>query len=232
MKSVHLYFINTILILGGFWAEEVEAISLSAEEGENLQIKCSHSYAQGNVKYFCKKSCSDRDVLIRSDQKDQNSRYSITDTGNIFYVTISDLKQSDTDEYYCGVERVGKDTYTYVIILVKPRTESSPNAPLQNNKSETFLYIGVCLGALLFILLIAVVIFTKHRHRNSKTMAGGNMTLSDPSKSSQQTSKNTRDIYANVQTDEESYSSVIFTKHREGHVTRTDPESTVYSQVI
>ncbi|XP_033826658.1 CMRF35-like molecule 7 [Periophthalmus magnuspinnatus] len=260
MTFMHLCFVDIVLLLGGFWAVEVEAFPLSAEEGKTLVIECSHSNAHGNIKYFCKDPCDYRDVLIMSRQKDQNRRYSINDTGNTFYVTISGLTKEDSGVYWCGVERVGKDTYNYVSITVTPSTfENSPNASLQNRTSiEKLLYIGMGLGALLFILLIAGVIFIKHRRRDISKPMGDN-TLTDPFRYHQRQFKDTTivcsanqssepdlltaehdrgsiqeptsDIYANVQTVEEGYSSVRFTKHK-NRITCTDSESTVvYSPV-
>ncbi|CAL1601814.1 unnamed protein product [Knipowitschia caucasica] len=215
----------------GVWAVGVEALQLSAEEDTDLEIQCTHTYAQGNIKYFCKVPCTDRDVLISSKQKEKNSRYSIRDTGNTFYVTISGLTQADTGKYWCGVERVAKDTYSQVYITVTPKkvVHWPPNASLQNESLDKLLYIGVGLGALLCILFIVVTIFIKHRHRNiPKAFAGDNVPMKavhhsciiqDPS-----------DIYVNVET-HENYSSVHFSKRRADSVAHTEPDLSVYSLV-
>ncbi|XP_072319716.1 uncharacterized protein [Eucyclogobius newberryi] len=261
MNFVRLLFINIVIFLGGFWAVKVEALLFSAEEGNELVIQCSHTNAHGNMKYFCKKPCTDdRHVLIWSQPRNPNSRYRIRDSGNSFSVTITDLTMDDSGEYWCGIQRVGIDTYNYVLITVTPRAEmkdSPPDASAQNRTSTAFvfaeklLYTGGALAALLVILLIAVVIFSKRRHRDiKKPTAGETMTLTDtqdtPTFCSANQSRDpgpstahhhgiilepTSDIYASVQRDGESYSSVFFTKHR-ASVARADPESTVYSQVI
>ncbi|KAJ0050498.1 hypothetical protein NL108_003747 [Boleophthalmus pectinirostris] len=202
----------------------MEAVLLFAEEGTKLEIQCLHSYAQGNMKYFCKDPCDYKDFLITSRQTNPNSRYSLRDNGNTFSVTISGVTKKDS-----GTEN------------------SSSNMSLQNITSTEVLYIGISLGALLFILLIAGVIFIKQRHRGIRKPRGDNMTLTDPFRYNQRqfkdssepdpltaqhhrgsTQEPTSDIY--VETVEEGYSSVCFTKHRD-RVTCTDSESAVYSQV-
>lgn len=101
----------------GLWETE----ALTGEVGGKITIKCSHSYADTNVKYFCKGACRDNDVTItsRKSRTDSNGRYSIKDEGNTFYVTISDLQVEDSGTYWCGIERVGVDTYNEVILTVK-----------------------------------------------------------------------------------------------------------------
>lgn len=243
----------------GFWAVEVEA--MSAEEGtKKLEIKCSHSNAQGNTKYFCKDPCNNEDVLITSKQTG-NKKYSISDTGNIFYVTISDLTLEDAGVYWCGVDRVGLDTYNYVSITVTPRTQEDlqSNAALQSKAfNKKLVYIGVGLGALLLILLTAVAVFIKNRHGDiSKPLEDDEVTYSDPFKYKQKPSQDTTscssanqssavecsrsithdptcDIYTNVENDGVCYSSVLLSKTRVDTTPserRTTHESTVYSEV-
>lgn len=88
--------------------------------GEEVKIKCSHSNAFDNVKYFCKGTCTSEDVLVRGrkTKKDSNEKYSITDEGNTFYVTISRLTADDSGTYWCGIDRVGLDTYNEVVLAV------------------------------------------------------------------------------------------------------------------
>lgn len=101
----------------GLWETE----ALTAEVGKQIKIQCSHSYADTSVKYFCKGACRDQDVIItsRRSRTDSNGRYKIEDEGNTFYVTISDLKVEDSGTYWCGIERVGVDTYNEVVLTVK-----------------------------------------------------------------------------------------------------------------
>lgn len=97
---------------------ETEATLVTGELRREVRIKCSHTNAFSNIKYFCKGRCDDKDVLIRSSEKKTNSKYSISDEGNTFYVTISHLAHDDSGTYWCGIERVGVDTFNKVILTV------------------------------------------------------------------------------------------------------------------
>lgn len=105
------------MFCAGLW--ETEALSVTGEEGENVTIKCSHGNAFSNIKYFCEGACKYEDVLIRSSEtKTPNKKYSIRDEGNTFYVTISELTVDDSRTYWCGVDRIGLDTYNEVVLTV------------------------------------------------------------------------------------------------------------------
>uniref|UniRef100_A0A3Q1I0N6 Immunoglobulin domain-containing protein n=1 Tax=Anabas testudineus TaxID=64144 RepID=A0A3Q1I0N6_ANATE len=96
-----------------------EALSVTGEMGGKVSIKCSHANAFSNIKYFCKGECRSEDVLISSrDKKDLNSKYVISDEGNKFTVTISHLTKDDSGTYWCGIDRVGLDTYNKVVLTV------------------------------------------------------------------------------------------------------------------
>lgn len=98
---------------------ETEALSVTGEMGGKVSIKCSHANAFSNIKYFCKGECRSEDVLISSrDKKDLNSKYVISDEGNKFTVTISHLTKDDSGTYWCGIDRVGLDTYNKVVLTV------------------------------------------------------------------------------------------------------------------
>ena len=97
---------------------ETEAVSVTGVMGEEVTITCSHTYASSNVKYFCGGACKDEDVLISSRTNDQNGKYSIQDEGNTFTVTISRLTEDDAGTYWCGIDRVGADTYREVDLTV------------------------------------------------------------------------------------------------------------------
>lgn len=54
-------------------------MSVTGVLGEEITIKCSHINAFSNVKYFCKGTCENEDILISSREKKTNERYSISD---------------------------------------------------------------------------------------------------------------------------------------------------------
>lgn len=97
----------------------VDSEEHSGVTGGVVVIQCSHSNARRNVKYFCREPCTDEDVLVTSRDSDElEGRYSITDEGNTFLVTISDLEIKDSGAYRCGIERIGLDTFKKVVLNV------------------------------------------------------------------------------------------------------------------
>lgn len=107
-------------------------------KGGVVVIQCAHSYAQANVKYFCREPCTRSDVLVTSRETGHKGRYSIEDEGNKFSVKISDLEVNDTGTYRCGVDRIGFDTYQSVFLNVT-EGESPQQESDQRNGSIFFL---------------------------------------------------------------------------------------------
>uniref|UniRef100_A0A673HFH2 Ig-like domain-containing protein n=1 Tax=Sinocyclocheilus rhinocerous TaxID=307959 RepID=A0A673HFH2_9TELE len=83
--------------------------------GKGATITCSYSWASTNIKYFCRDPCNDiKDILVKSDQS-PTGRYTLKDSGKgTFTVNITDLQESDSGIYWCGVERSGFDSYQKV----------------------------------------------------------------------------------------------------------------------
>lgn len=94
-------------------------IKLNGYERHSVTIECSHVWAKGNRKYFCKDPCKeDKDVVVDSAQRPPPVRYQLKDQGNVFTVTITDLKTTDSGKYWCAVDRALADSYTEVILSV------------------------------------------------------------------------------------------------------------------
>ncbi|XP_030594512.1 uncharacterized protein LOC115786486 [Archocentrus centrarchus] len=162
--------IFVIFLLEGLWETKAESVTGSA--GQTITITCSHSNAYSNVKYFCKDECTDKDILIKTSDKNKesNKKYRIKDEGNTFSVTISDLQVSDSRTYWCGIERVGVDTYNEVILEVLANTDNA--AHKDGYFSQTLLYTGVTLGVVVLVLGMALLIFFRHRNGNISTSSG------------------------------------------------------------
>ncbi|XP_036978452.1 CMRF35-like molecule 7 isoform X3 [Acanthopagrus latus] len=180
METVFLVLLCLLAGLG-----ETAALSVTGVLGMALEIKCTHANAFTNVKYFCKGKCGSEDILIDS-RKKKDGRYSISDKGNTFYVTISGLTEKDSGTYWCGIDRLGLDTYHEVVLTVIQRNKrgsendhnDSPQSILDgkvNPKGTSWkrlVYIGAGLGAVLLALMIVIVVFFRHRSRYVSKSSG------------------------------------------------------------
>ncbi|RXN03113.1 CMRF35-like molecule 4 [Labeo rohita] len=95
--------------------------ALTAPVGGRITFHCSHILADGNIKYFCKGSCSEENILIRSEtgvNPSHTGRYTLYEEGSDFTVTIADLRLSDSGTYICAVDRLLVDTYNYITLRV------------------------------------------------------------------------------------------------------------------
>ncbi|XP_016361899.1 CMRF35-like molecule 7 [Sinocyclocheilus anshuiensis] len=94
-------------------------ISSQGHSEGSITITCSHGWASTKIKYFCRDPRKDsKDILVKSDQSPRR-RYTLKDSGEgTFTVNITDLQESDSGIYWCGVERFGFDTFTKVKLTV------------------------------------------------------------------------------------------------------------------
>ncbi|XP_006790951.1 CMRF35-like molecule 5 [Neolamprologus brichardi] len=159
--------IFVIFLLEVLW--ETKAMSVTGNKGSSITVTCSHSNADSKVKYFCKGQCTYQDILISSTTI-SNKKYKIEDKGNTFSVTISDLKEDDSGTYWCGIERVGLDTYNQVILTVLANQDKA--AYRHASLSETVVYTGVTLGVVVLVLGVGLLIFFRHRNSNINASSG------------------------------------------------------------
>ncbi|KTF93429.1 hypothetical protein cypCar_00038362 [Cyprinus carpio] len=105
-------------------------MKIHGHSGETVTIVCSYSWASTNIKYFCRDPCKDsKDILVKSDQS-PTGRYTLKDSGEgTFTVNITDLQESDSGIYWCGVERSVKDTYQKVNLTVSNDSDTNTNRP-------------------------------------------------------------------------------------------------------
>lgn len=83
-----------------------------------MTIECSHVWAIGNRKYFCKDPCKEEKDVVVDSVKPTPVKYQLQDKGNFFTVIITDLKMTDSGKYWCAVDRSVTDTYDKVILTV------------------------------------------------------------------------------------------------------------------
>ncbi|XP_037399154.1 CMRF35-like molecule 3 isoform X2 [Pygocentrus nattereri] len=112
-------FCMVIWILLSEVAAEASDIRVSGHVGGSVKIQCSHLFARTNTKYFCRDPCEkDQHILIKSGRS-PTGRYTLKDSGKgDFTVTITCLQKSDAGTYWCGVDRLVKDTYHKVLLTV------------------------------------------------------------------------------------------------------------------
>ncbi|KAI7811061.1 putative CMRF35-like molecule 4 [Triplophysa rosa] len=127
-----------------FWIFLSEIKTSTTEEflidgytGQYVIISCSHVFAQNNRKYFCTDPCKDSDILVSSDWS-SNGRFTLKDfmTGT-FTVTITELQESDSGIYWCGVDRVGVDTFHKVNLRVYEDNSQTHTASIQELTTQT-----------------------------------------------------------------------------------------------
>ncbi|KAL6482088.1 hypothetical protein MHYP_G00101680 [Metynnis hypsauchen] len=96
-------------------------------ESGSVTITCSHTWAGSNRKYFCKDPCKTNDDILIDSTKKSSGRYQLTDSGTgVFNVEITRLNKEDAGKYWCGVDRVLRDTYNEVILTVLDAPQTSP----------------------------------------------------------------------------------------------------------
>ncbi|XP_052384221.1 uncharacterized protein LOC127932482 [Oncorhynchus keta] len=100
-------------------------------------FRCSFTLAGTNNKYFCKGTCSGKDILVKTNGSKNvtQDRYSIEDNRDgVFYVTIKNLMKTDSGTYWCGVERYGPDSYQEVHLTVTDAPPTSTTSPVTSRR--------------------------------------------------------------------------------------------------
>uniref|UniRef100_A0A8C2FBE9 CMRF35-like molecule 1 n=1 Tax=Cyprinus carpio TaxID=7962 RepID=A0A8C2FBE9_CYPCA len=99
-------------------------VTVTGHRGESLNIRCTYeSGYESNSKYLCKGACKigNKVILVKSGSPAEDQRFSLSDarTARVFTVTITELRQEDAGQYWCGVERTLIDVYSEILVLVK-----------------------------------------------------------------------------------------------------------------
>ncbi|XP_053333562.1 CMRF35-like molecule 9 [Clarias gariepinus] len=99
--------------------------TVTGYRGRSVQIKCYYTSGyEKNNKYLCRGKCPTWDLIdvpVQSGSPDKDPRFSLYDdtTAKVFTVTITDLTTRDEGTYWCGIEQIGYDKYTEILLLVK-----------------------------------------------------------------------------------------------------------------
>ncbi|KAK1897908.1 Cell division control protein 42 like [Dissostichus eleginoides] len=118
-------------ILCLFWLiakHSVDSVRISAPEvvtgayGGSLTVPCqyAHKYRE-NTKYWCRGPIYELcDIVVKTPRERSSDRSSIADDkiAGVFTVTMSSLRESDEDTYWCVLARPGRNVHTGVRIHV------------------------------------------------------------------------------------------------------------------
>ncbi|XP_061843775.2 CMRF35-like molecule 8 isoform X1 [Nerophis lumbriciformis] len=109
-------------LCAGAWTGGV-AVNVKGLEGAEVSFQCQHQYASQSTKYLCRAPCKTQQHIVARVQpgkKATQGKLCLEDAGNgVFNVTFKQLRLSDSGTYWCGVERLGLDTYIEVKLQVK-----------------------------------------------------------------------------------------------------------------
>ncbi|XP_026223962.1 uncharacterized protein LOC113167504 [Anabas testudineus] len=165
---------------------------LHKRTGTNITVECSFSSTR-SWKFFCKEPCEDeKNVLVETNNfSAQRGRYSIrylrgNPTGGFVFVTITQLTESDSGRYRCGLE----GSYQGFELMVTDARFTSTTAQsletsgrftplsalpqiteqLTDTNTEDFrmLYVGLALLVTVILFLVVVVIFCRKRSAKAK----------------------------------------------------------------
>nr|XP_003733096.1 CMRF35-like molecule 7 [Callithrix jacchus] len=120
--------------------------SVRAPEQGSVTVQCHYQQRwETYVKWWCRgvhwDSCT---ILVQtrgSEQEEKRDRVLIKDNqrDHVFTVTMEELRQNDTDIYWCGIKRLGTDLGTQVKVIIDPvgaaSTPASSSSKLTTNRN-------------------------------------------------------------------------------------------------
>ncbi|XP_039460480.1 uncharacterized protein LOC120435275 isoform X1 [Oreochromis aureus] len=155
------------------------------ETGSSLTVAC-YFKQPGSRKYFCRGECERDDILIETrGSRAQRDRYSAeyeeeSGTSGILYVTIKQLRESDSGRYRCYVDRsFSTDPYREFEITVTAAVLPSASTPPltftgateqseRTASTDVVLFVGLTLAVIIILLSVSVLIFCKNRSSKPK----------------------------------------------------------------
>lgn len=125
---VFLHFAAPVLCLFGLTKHAVESVQLSAPKevtaayGGSVTVSCQYNPRfREYTKYWCKGQRYELCAIVVKTPKDRPSNRSfIADDkeAGVFTVTMTSLKESDQDMYWCVIARHGRNIYTSVKLCI------------------------------------------------------------------------------------------------------------------
>ncbi|XP_066877154.1 CMRF35-like molecule 8 isoform X4 [Kogia breviceps] len=150
--------------------------AISSREGGSLTVQCRYSPRwQNHVKWWCRgaawSSCKIIVETTGSEKEVKEGRVSISDNWkhHTMTVTMEELRLSDADTYWCGIERFATDLGVQVKVSIEPvtisleETSGSPavTSPGSNNGGvflKTSLLLPLILAVVLLLLMVASLV--------------------------------------------------------------------------
>ncbi|KAI1901296.1 hypothetical protein AGOR_G00032850 [Albula goreensis] len=135
-----LIFILLLILLSFLpGADSVRTVSsLTVQRGGSVTIPCHYDEEyEHHVKYWCKGSpwifCT---IVVRTDSPQRKGGVSITDdpAQQVFTVTLSDLQVTDSDTYWCAVEKGGYGTLDDKVSISLSVTAGTPALSVEKNR--------------------------------------------------------------------------------------------------
>uniref|UniRef100_A0A087XYU0 Immunoglobulin domain-containing protein n=1 Tax=Poecilia formosa TaxID=48698 RepID=A0A087XYU0_POEFO len=121
--------------------ESVQGRTYTEMEGKNITVSCSFTFT-GRRMYFCKTDCSRDNILIETtDYRAQSGRYIIefNRTGfatHVVYVSIMELKTSDSGRYRCALGRTGIRHNDFKIFVISGLDDGETMETFNRNEGE------------------------------------------------------------------------------------------------
>ncbi|XP_061827643.1 CMRF35-like molecule 7 [Nerophis lumbriciformis] len=112
---------------------------INAEYGGSVAVSCQYDpQYRGYTKYWCRgpvyELCT---IVVKTPKKRHSDRCSIADDreAGFFTVTMSSIRRSDGDMYWCVVARPGRNIFTSVKLVVSNKV-MAPTSTTPKNDSE------------------------------------------------------------------------------------------------
>ncbi|XP_026223267.1 polymeric immunoglobulin receptor-like [Anabas testudineus] len=182
-KRTEIFVADALLGVDRYSSEE-SSTKLQTKAGRYVSVVCYFA-RPGHWRFFCKEQCEGNDVLVETDgYRALSGRYSLRyvkglDGGGFVHVTITQLTESDSGWYWCGLNT---STLGFALIVLNdeftqspPRSGSStllsafPGITPQSGQRQTertdtvVLYAGVSLVIVALLLPAVVLIFCRKR---------------------------------------------------------------------
>ncbi|XP_054912811.1 uncharacterized protein LOC129377104 [Poeciliopsis prolifica] len=124
-------------------------------EGEDITVECLFTESKNPI-IFCKKNCEGENILINTTENPaQEGRYkTFYDSdyaAGVLYVSILELKRSDSGRYQCGL---GKNQSQYQDFYLD----------VTEGETDPLLYVGLSLAVLIILSATALLIYCQRKN--------------------------------------------------------------------